>query len=569
MPWDPMLDRARQLLARISLRARVLALVLALVGLGFAGFGATTAWQVTAREEAAVASRLETALRLLRSLAEEKGEDWRLDPNGRLLRGTVALNDLNALPDRVKAVTGAVATVFAGETRVATNVRKPDGNRATGTALAPGPALEAVRRGEVYRGSNTILGAPHVTIYEPLRDQNGRQVGILFVGLPLTTVAEAEAAALRLALGQGAVVLGLVGLLLWLALRWMLRPLGVLAAALQGLGEGRHDVVVPCTDRRDELGRIGRTVAALRDATREARTQEAAAAAARAEAERQRREAQARIAESLERAIGHVTDRLAEAAGGLGGATDTVAAVSAGTAGHAAATAVRVGEVTGHVRAMAEATRALSGSVDQIAQQVGEGARIAAEAAQVARASDTTVTGLADAAGRIGDVVRLIGDIAGQTNLLALNATIEAARAGETGKGFAVVAGEVKALAGQTAKATEEISAQIGAMRAATGEAVGALHAIATAVTRMEEVTATIAEAVEHQGAATREMARSAAAAADGTAEAQEAMRRLQVEIAAADASVERLREAGTAVTREGTALRSEVAGFVTRLRAE
>ncbi|MCB4820308.1 methyl-accepting chemotaxis protein [Roseicella aerolata] len=555
-------------LSRLSLRARVLALAIALLAFGFAGFAVTVAQHMRAREETAVMARLEIAIRLLRSLAEEKGEAWRLEGGTRLLRGGTALNDLNDLPDRVHAVTGAAATVFAGEMRVATNIRRPDGDRAVGTLLAAGPALEAVRRGETYRGTNIILGTPHVTVYEPVLDAAGRQVGILFVGLPLTTVAEAEAAAIRLALAQGAVVLLLVGVLFWFALRWLLRPLGALAGTLQALGEGRLDVTVPCTDREDELGRIGRAVATLQTATREARAQEAAAAAARAEAEQRRREAQAVIADSLEHAIGQVADRLAEAAQGVGGATDTVAAVSAGTAGRSAETAARMGEVTEHVRAMAGATEALSGSVDQIARQVGEGARIAAEAVQVARSSDATIAGLAEAAGRIGDVVRLISDIAGQTNLLALNATIEAARAGEAGKGFAVVASEVKTLAAQTAKATEEISAQIGAMRGATDEAVSALHGIAGAVTRMEEVTSTIATAVDRQGEATRDIARSAAAAADGTGAAQEAMRRLQAEIAAAEACIARLRGAGSVVTEEGGALRAEVSSFVARLRA-
>ncbi|WP_157136290.1 methyl-accepting chemotaxis protein, partial [Teichococcus cervicalis] len=166
---------------------------------------------------------------------------------------------------------------------------------------------------------------------------------------------------------------------------------------------------------------------------------------------------------------------------------------------------------------VAAAAEQLAGSIAEINRRVSEGAQVAQRAVTAAGASDTTVAGLAAAADRIGDVVRLIADIAGQTNLLALNATIEAARAGEAGKGFAVVASEVKTLASQTARATEEIGAQIGAMRGATAEAVAAVRGIAEAVARMGEVTAAIAAAVEEQGAATREIARNAAAAAQGT----------------------------------------------------
>jgi methyl-accepting chemotaxis protein len=166
---------------------------------------------------------------------------------------------------------------------------------------------------------------------------------------------------------------------------------------------------------------------------------------------------------------------------------------------------------------VAASAEELAASVAEITRQVAEGACVARAAAEEARATDGTVQGLAQAAAKIGDVVRLISDIAGQTNLLALNATIEAARAGEAGKGFAVVASEVKNLAAQTAKATEEIAAQIGGIQGSTEEAVSALHSITGTIEKMNEVTAAIAAAVEEQGAATREIARSAALVAETT----------------------------------------------------
>jgi methyl-accepting chemotaxis protein len=226
---------------------------------------------------------------------------------------------------------------------------------------------------------------------------------------------------------------------------------------------------------------------------------------------------QARLADRFEEEMGSMVDAVASAAGQMqhsAHALTSAAEVSGREADAVSEVSQRAGA---DVQAVAASAEELAASVAEITRQVAEGAEVARAAADEARATDGTVQGLAQAAARIGDVVRLISDIAGQTNLLALNATIEAARAGDAGKGFAVVASEVKSLAAQTAKATEEIAAQIGGIQGSTGEAVGALRSITTTIERMNEVTAAIAAAVEEQGAATREIARSAALVAEGT----------------------------------------------------
>ncbi|TCZ56296.1 methyl-accepting chemotaxis protein [Roseicella aquatilis] len=227
--------------------------------------------------------------------------------------------------------------------------------------------------------------------------------------------------------------------------------------------------------------------------------------------------AQARLADSFEAELGGVVEAVAAAAGQVHGAAEALSGIAATGGREAEAVAVASGQAGADVQAVAASAEELAASVAEITRQVADGATVARAAAEEARATDGTVQGLAQAAQRIGDVVRLIGDIAGQTNLLALNATIEAARAGEAGKGFAVVASEVKALAGQTARATEEIAAQINAIQGATGEAVTALRSIGSTIERMNEVTGAIAAAVEEQGGATREIARSAAQVAKGT----------------------------------------------------
>ncbi|MDB5379915.1 MAG: hypothetical protein JWR00_4361 [Rubritepida sp.] len=227
--------------------------------------------------------------------------------------------------------------------------------------------------------------------------------------------------------------------------------------------------------------------------------------------------AQSQLADNFEQEIGGVVDAVATAAGQMQQSANVLSGSAATSGREAEAVAEASVRAEADVQAVAASAEELAASVAEITRQVAEGAQVARAAADEARATDGTVQGLAQAASRIGDVVRLISDIAAQTNLLALNATIEAARAGEAGKGFAVVASEVKNLAAQTAKATEEIAAQIGGIQGTTEQAVTALRSISLTIERMNEVTTAIAAAVEEQGAATREIARSASLVAEGT----------------------------------------------------
>ena len=204
----------------------------------------------------------------------------------------------------------------------------------------------------------------------------------------------------------------------------------------------------------------------------------------------------------------------------------------------------------------------------EIAQQVAESARIAGGAVAEAEATDRTVGGLANTATKVGDVVRLIRDIAGRTNLLALNATIEAARAGEAGRGFAVVAGEVKTLATQTARATEDIAAQIAAIQQETGQAVAALRSIGGTIRRMSEIATGIASAVEQQGAATQEIARSVQEAANGTAEVDSTIAAVGGSVQQAGTQAAEVVTAAQALTEQSATLAREVVEFLGSLKA-
>jgi methyl-accepting chemotaxis protein len=275
-----------------------------------------------------------------------------------------------------------------------------------------------------------------------------------------------------------------------------------------------------------------------------------------------------RLADTFEHEVGAVVDAVASSAQRLLDSAQGLSAAAELSGREAAAVAEAGSQAHDDVRSVAAAAEEMASSVAEISRQVGEAAQVAAHAVMEAQATDQTVLGLSEAAARIGDVVRLIGDIAGQTNLLALNATIEAARAGEAGKGFAVVASEVKALAAETARATSEISRQINDMQAATAQAVTAIRGIGSTVEKTSEIASSIAAAVEQQGAATQEIARSAAEVARATETV--AGRIVQVRQAGDETgrSALGMRDDSTALAGQAALLREKAGHFLEAVRA-
>jgi methyl-accepting chemotaxis protein len=277
---------------------------------------------------------------------------------------------------------------------------------------------------------------------------------------------------------------------------------------------------------------------------------------------------QVRLANTFETEVGAVVAAVADSAARLQDSAAALSGTAATSGAEAAAVAAAGGRAQGDVQAVAAAAEQMASSVHEISRQVGEAAQVARRAVAEAQATDTTVQGLSEAASRIGDVVRLIGDIAGQTNLLALNATIEAARAGEAGKGFAVVASEVKSLAGQTAKATEEIAAQIGQMQQATTQAVAAIRGIGSTVERTSEIATAIAAAVEQQGAATQEIARSAAQVAEATQTVAQRIEGVRGAAEATGTAAGAMRDDSGALAGQARQLKEKTDGFLRAVRA-
>lgn len=223
------------------------------------------------------------------------------------------------------------------------------------------------------------------------------------------------------------------------------------------------------------------------------------------------------LADGFQRSIYHVVEQVAGATNNLQGSATRMRTSAEDAAQRSAEVSAAAQRATVNVQTVASAAEELSSSISEIRRQTAQSTTVTAEAVTEARRTDETVRGLSQAAVKIGDVVKLINEIAGQTNLLALNATIEAARAGDAGKGFAVVASEVKNLAGQTARATDEITSQIAAIQQAIGGTVTAIETITQTIGRVSDTTMAIATAVEQQGAATHEIARSVQEAAEGT----------------------------------------------------
>jgi methyl-accepting chemotaxis protein len=476
----------------------------------------------------------------------------------RLLLNGIALNGETATVDRVKSLVGGVATIFMGDTRIATNVMKSPGVRAVGTPLAKGPVYDAVlKEGKRYRGQAVVLGAPYFVAYDPIKDASGAVVGILFVG-----VAKADyfQPVYRQLMGLGLIGLGLAGAgvgVSVLMVRQQLRPLQDIRNAMEKVMSGDLSVALPFSGRPDDMGLMADAVHTFRDDVREKSRIEAESARLSAEAEsrdratdeqRRAREAeQNAVVEALAASLGRLAkgdlttridakfvgrdaqiktdfneavkslreamESISDTTEGIRGGSDEIANASDDlarrTEQQAASleeTAAALDQITGAVKRSAEGAQQVSAAATNAkadAERSGEVVRDAVEA----------MSGIETSSREISQIIGVIDEIAFQTNLLALNAGVEAARAGDAGRGFAVVASEVRALAQRSAGAAKEIKGLIANSGAhvergvrLVGETGQALSGIVIKVSEINGLISDIAQSSQQQAGGLNEI---------------------------------------------------------------
>ncbi|NGX98707.1 MAG: HAMP domain-containing protein, partial [Candidatus Afipia apatlaquensis] len=372
-----------------------------------------------------------------------------------------------------------------------------------GATVAPA-TLKRALAGESIFLTSTLDGQPTATTFGPLKNFSGQPVAVVEIIRNTKDYEElASNSAKWLAAGAVAAVLIAILIAAWVG-RGLARPIVALEGAMRTITSGKHDVGVPGGNRRDEIGSMARAVEVFKDSLVETGRLRAAQEDQRIASEKERRSTVLALAERFETGVGGVVNAVGAASTELRNTAESMARTAEEATQQTTAVADASEKASANAQAVAAAIEELNASINEIAQQVNESAQVAGHAAQQANQTNSEVQGLALAAQKIGDVVKLISEIAAQTNLLALNATIEAARAGEAGRGFAVVASEVKALASQTSKATDEISAQVGAIQSATRTSVEAIDGITRTIGKVNEIASAIASAVEEQGAATR-----------------------------------------------------------------
>jgi methyl-accepting chemotaxis protein len=409
-------------------------------------------------------------------------------------------------------------------------------------------------------------GTPVLSSYERIE----------FEGVPFVVVAEIDEAEVlapvretrnHLMLG-GLIILVVVGAAGYVFARSITNPLASMTRAMNTLAKGDLGVAIPAQDHTDELGDMAHAMGVFKENALEVERMKKQEEENKRLAEQKRRQEMLALADGFESSVREVVQGLSSAATEMNSQAASLSAVAEQAERQATAVAAATEEASANVQTVASGAEELSASISEISRQVTTASEVAAITSEKAHEAHQMVQGLAHASQRIGEVVTLITAIASQTNLLALNATIEAARAGDAGKGFAVVANEVKNLASQTAKATEEIGTQIATVQGETSKAVAAIEEIVQAVGQMNEVSGSIASAVEQQNAATQEIARNTQQAAAGTQEVSSNIQGVTEAATETGSAAGQVLEASAELSQQSERLREQVSAFIAKVRA-
>ena len=484
------------------------------------------------RETARTALSIKT--KLIAEIAGRSAADilWNLDATaGRELLAALAVD-----PEYV----GSAVIDDRGDVFVANGAKFPE----SGSIIAE--KVPVIRND---KGQKKTVGALELRVSTALADETVVREGIL---LSL--------------IGAGSLVV-VCGLLFGI-LRRSTRPIVALTNAMATLSSGGLDTVIPALDRQDEVGRMAHAVEVFKQNANEVARLNGERDAMKNQAERERFDLLNRMIGQFESTVSSVVTSIAVACTKVGTRTEAMASRMTQAEQNSRAIMQATGSTSDSVQTVASATQELSASIDEITSRVQECATIASITSNAAEGTSGTIAELSEQAKKIGNIVRLIHEIASQTNLLALNATIEAATAGVAGKGFTVVAQEVKSLAAQTASATGEISANVQAIQAATAQAVLEIRQIAEVANRSREITTSISNAIEQQSAATREISSSVSRAASGTQIVAQNVSSAVANITEASAATQELLSASQKLLQEFQMLQDQVRSFVSTVRA-
>jgi methyl-accepting chemotaxis protein len=456
---------------------------------------------------------------------------------------------------------------------VAFHLSDGSGFKLFGGTLKGKSFFDAADYGRAAGGDFTMRQAkldsmPVAALLGPIRDFSGKPLGAVELVMDNADYVASADRAWLLAFGIAALGLVLATIVGYLIARSISRPILSITSVMRDLADGRLDVAMPVARSKDEVGEMVKAVAVFRDnAVRFNRLQEDQADA-KAQSEREKQRAFAALADNFEASIRDVVTTVSAAAVEMEHTARSMSAIVEQSRNQTRTVSSASALASENVQTVAAAAEELSSSMTEISRRLAHATEVVGRAASDGRQSNARVQSLADAAQKIGDVVSFINGIAGQTNLLALNATIEAARAGEAGRGFAVVASEVKALATQTAKATEEIGAQVTAVQGETTGAVHSIQSICTTIQQVDEISAAIAAAVGQQGTATQEIAQNVQLAAARTGEVSQNIAGVTEGIAATGTAAEEVLGSAVELSRQSQRLRDEVDRFLAHIRA-
>jgi methyl-accepting chemotaxis protein len=347
----------------------------------------------------------------------------------------------------------------------------------------------------------------------------------------------------------------------------VIRPIVGMTGVMERLAGGELESVIPSLGRRDEVGAMASAVQVFKENALRVRAMEAEQALSSRKAAEEKQAVMRQVADGFERAVGNILKTVSSASSEIEAAAGSLTKTAETTQELSATVAAASEQSSSNVQSAAAASEEMASSVDEISRQVLQSQRISQAAVEQAERTNVRISELAQSAGRIGEVIKMITAVAEQTNLLALNATIEAARAGDAGRGFAVVASEVKALSAQTAKATEEIATQVMQMQSATELSVAAIKEIGSTIGQISEISTAIAEAVEEQGAATQEIARNVQQAAVGATQVTGSITQVNRGAADTGSAAEQVHGLAVSLKAESNHLNAEVENFLQRIR--